>query len=486
MRLWYQAHVADQGWLSPVADRGVGGTTGRGRRMEAVKIWLEGAPPGMQVTYQAHVAGIGWQAPVSNGELAGTTGQARQMEALRVNLVNAPAGVRLMYQANVAGQGWLPPVTDGGVAGTTGQSRQMEALMAWLETGPTTSIPVDYNTVKRFAPKVYLHPYDLHHPTSVENYLRTVQLVDQRGNVKADPVTLDTLQQFNDPSFYLRFKNQNLPTASNDIATGDPIGAGSQTGFGRCQAPVYVHVRPGGADYVDIVYVFFYAFNGFQTFRAGLGLLDQEKRNFVWARFARHEGDMEHISVRLGREGALRGVYYGQHGDSEWVASPPLADGTHPVVYAALNSHASLPVKDARETGRIVPEKIPPVPPLRWVKTVDLTADDQVNVYTKPNPFYSVVEWTPWQDDRQLVWVDNSPDAQKWLSFPGAFGTPNLDNTHVDRPPSLPSSAQDRLFDLAKVVNFLDKLPEKLKKGDGPGSPATQGGGWWMEKEPNR
>jgi subtilisin family serine protease len=123
----YQAHVANLGWLAPVSDGQVAGTTGQSRQMEAAIIQLVNLP-GVSVGYQAHVANYGWLGEVYDGQVAGTTGQSRRMEAITIRLINAPPGMHVCYEAHVAGLGWLGEVCDGQVAGTTGQSRQMEAL----------------------------------------------------------------------------------------------------------------------------------------------------------------------------------------------------------------------------------------------------------------------------------------------------------------------------------------------------------------------
>ena len=66
-------------------DGQMAGTTGQGRRIEAVKIRLENAP-GWSVAYQVHAAGIGWMGWVKDGEVAGTTGQGRRIEAVAIKL----------------------------------------------------------------------------------------------------------------------------------------------------------------------------------------------------------------------------------------------------------------------------------------------------------------------------------------------------------------------------------------------------------------
>lgn len=83
LKICYQAHVRDIGWMAPVCGGNVAGTTGQFRRMEAVKIWIKNAPS-CSVEYQAHVAHLGWMKKVSDGQTAGTTGQSRRMEALKI------------------------------------------------------------------------------------------------------------------------------------------------------------------------------------------------------------------------------------------------------------------------------------------------------------------------------------------------------------------------------------------------------------------
>lgn len=77
----YEAHVQHDGWQSPVTVIGnqdingvpVAGTTGKARRLEAVKITLSGLP-GYAVTYQAHVQDAVLNASLS-GRLQAISGQ---------------------------------------------------------------------------------------------------------------------------------------------------------------------------------------------------------------------------------------------------------------------------------------------------------------------------------------------------------------------------------------------------------------------------
>ena len=133
------------GWAKDGEDAG---TTGYGRKLEAVQVRLVGkgdpAPSAdgsdvdyafkkkpMCVSYRAHVAGIGWQAPVEDGATAGTTGRGRALEDLMVSLSSSDYsdGSSVQVDAHVSGvgwQGWEEPSPSEG--GTTGQARAVEAV----------------------------------------------------------------------------------------------------------------------------------------------------------------------------------------------------------------------------------------------------------------------------------------------------------------------------------------------------------------------
>ena len=129
----YQAHVADIGWQAQVTDGATAGTTGRGLRMEALKVSLASQeyPGGIQ--YNAHCADIGWQGWKSNGQMAGTTGQSRQMEAVQVMLTGEMADrYDVYYRAHSENFGWLGWAKDGESAGSAGYGYRMEALQVRL------------------------------------------------------------------------------------------------------------------------------------------------------------------------------------------------------------------------------------------------------------------------------------------------------------------------------------------------------------------
>ena len=138
--LTYCAHVQDYGWMNPVRNNQVAGTTGQSKRVEALKVSLTGELANQyDVIYRVHVQDIGWQNWVRNGRIAGTTGQSKRIEAIQIYLRNRADRVKIenvdktvSYSAHVQDYGWLNAVTNGNIGGTVGQSKRMEAIQVSL------------------------------------------------------------------------------------------------------------------------------------------------------------------------------------------------------------------------------------------------------------------------------------------------------------------------------------------------------------------
>ena len=120
--VWYSAHVQDAGWLDPVYDGEVAGTTGQARRLEALSF----TDP--SIVARGHVQDLGWM-PESDTQV-GTTGRSLRLEAVRLS--SRFEGWRVVCQAHVQNLGWLTPVGDGEVCGTTGLSLRLEAVSIWM------------------------------------------------------------------------------------------------------------------------------------------------------------------------------------------------------------------------------------------------------------------------------------------------------------------------------------------------------------------
>lgn len=130
----YQAHVQDIGWQDVVSDGMTAGTTGRAKRVEALKINLlarDGSPfENDSISAQAHVSGIGWGAqPVGNGQVSGTVGQSRAIEAIKLTLSsNLSDTYDIWYRVHSANVGWLGWTSNGEPAGTQGYAYPIEAI----------------------------------------------------------------------------------------------------------------------------------------------------------------------------------------------------------------------------------------------------------------------------------------------------------------------------------------------------------------------
>lgn len=73
------------------------GTINEWRRMEAIKLTLHDNKTGKKLRYMGHVEGIGWMDPVWEGEVCGTTDQSLRLEAVRIWLDNPEKPIDISY-----------------------------------------------------------------------------------------------------------------------------------------------------------------------------------------------------------------------------------------------------------------------------------------------------------------------------------------------------------------------------------------------------
>ena len=131
--LSYQTHIQTIGWQDFKGNNQISGTTGQGKRVEALKISTAQTGLTGSVVYQTHVQTIGWQAKVSNGAISGTTGQSKRLEALNISLTGEMAKFYdIYYRVHIQDKGWLAWTKNGGNAGSSGASRRLEALQIQL------------------------------------------------------------------------------------------------------------------------------------------------------------------------------------------------------------------------------------------------------------------------------------------------------------------------------------------------------------------
>ncbi|MGN0361642.1 MAG: C39 family peptidase [Bilifractor sp.] len=130
--LQLQSHVQNIGWMgmSPMET----GTTGRGLRMEAMKIRLNGGDLTGSILYRSHIQNVGWESGwAADGSMSGTQGRGLQMEAVQIQLSgDIAAYYDVYYRVHIQNYGWLGWAKNGEEAGSAGCSYRIEALQVVL------------------------------------------------------------------------------------------------------------------------------------------------------------------------------------------------------------------------------------------------------------------------------------------------------------------------------------------------------------------
>ncbi|WP_423055596.1 GBS Bsp-like repeat-containing protein [Acetobacterium carbinolicum] len=125
----YQTHVQNEGWQAWKNDGVASGTSGKGLRLEGIKIKLNTNLSELGLSYITHVQNIGWQDPVTNGELSGTSGKGLRLEAIKINLTGTKASqYDVYYRVHAQNVGWLDWAKNGEASGTAGFGYRLEAI----------------------------------------------------------------------------------------------------------------------------------------------------------------------------------------------------------------------------------------------------------------------------------------------------------------------------------------------------------------------
>lgn len=125
----YSSHVQSYGWMDSVSNGKLSGTTGKSKRVEAVKIDLKNKPYSGNITYKTHVQSYGWMNSVKDNAISGTTGKSKRVEAIQINLTGEMAKhYDVYYRVHAQSYGWLDWAKNGQSAGTEGLSKRVEAM----------------------------------------------------------------------------------------------------------------------------------------------------------------------------------------------------------------------------------------------------------------------------------------------------------------------------------------------------------------------
>ena len=136
----YRTHVQSFGWQGWKYNGVMSGTSGKAKRLEGINIKLTHKPYSGSIVYTTHVQSIGWQGNENNvntwfrdGQMAGTSGRAKRLEAIRIALTGEMAEhYDVYYRVHAQTYGWLAWTKNGEAAGTAGLSKRLEGIQIVL------------------------------------------------------------------------------------------------------------------------------------------------------------------------------------------------------------------------------------------------------------------------------------------------------------------------------------------------------------------
>lgn len=136
----YRTHVQSFGWQGWKYNGVMSGTSGKAKRLEGINIKLTNKPYSGRIVYTTHVQSIGWQGNENNvntwfrdGQMAGTSGRAKRLEAIRIALTGEMAEhYDVYYRVHAQTYGWLAWAKNGEAAGTAGLSKRLEGIQIVL------------------------------------------------------------------------------------------------------------------------------------------------------------------------------------------------------------------------------------------------------------------------------------------------------------------------------------------------------------------
>ncbi len=136
----YKTHVQTYGWQTWKYNGQLSGTTGKSKRLEAINIELKNKDCSGDIVYTTHVQTYGWQGSETdqtkwykNGQMAGTSGKAKRLEAIRINLTGEMAEkYDIYYRVHAQSYGWLGWAKNGAPAGTAGYAKRLEGIQIVL------------------------------------------------------------------------------------------------------------------------------------------------------------------------------------------------------------------------------------------------------------------------------------------------------------------------------------------------------------------
>ncbi len=187
--------------------------------------------------------------------------------------------------------------------------------------------------IQKFGPKVHFHSEEKYVMASVEWFLKRAQLITKVSGSKTQATMVNLPQGAENGTKFqlvLTGRSTSLLSRLGDLST----------------AKAYVHAKSLPFS-TDLQFWFFYAYNGPGTARFKSLAFDTTVHagNPSMAPLGEHEGDWEHVTIRIGNSNRqIEKVYFSQHSGGVWVLPQHLErDGNKIIVYSSKNGHASYP-----------------------------------------------------------------------------------------------------------------------------------------------
>lgn len=334
------------------------------------------------------------------------------------------------------------------------------------------NIPISMDQIVQFAPIVYFCGDEPYKPCSIEYILSNSVLCDTDDpNFKIKHPTQKDLETHHQDNFYLNIDKECIhgPSSLNE-------------------AIMYVAVQvPYDEQYVDLRYIFLYAYNGPQTST----ILESDINMFDCAlsTYAEHQGDIEGITVRVTADfQQVISVNYESHGDDHFFdANEVDFEKTHPIVLSAYNSHASYNSKYICQKESYPSPNNSGLDDILLDKksiTAPLIGEVGINFVDIISPQEIKLIWKPFEYDHSgktisnnhLVQVglnenDDPLNEERWARFKGNLGAP-MENSFTEAKEVAGREIPNFQKNLIKIVaTYLEKygmVPNEYKNTTGP------------------
>ena len=131
--LTFSSYMQYYGWTEPTQGSMCSGITGRGLRLEALRLSLYDADGEPGIYYRVYVQNRGWQDWGVSGEIAGTMHEETGLEAVEIALSDTLVeDYDLLYRVHVANEGWQEWVTNGATCGIPGSGNEIQGIQIRL------------------------------------------------------------------------------------------------------------------------------------------------------------------------------------------------------------------------------------------------------------------------------------------------------------------------------------------------------------------